>query len=47
MGASGEEVQVGWIDVGVLDGGWTRERGCGRVRGGWIDELVYLVSVEG
>ena len=25
----------------VLGGGWTR------VRGGWIDELVYLVSVGG
>ena len=35
----------GWIDVGVLGGGWTRERGGGRVRGGWTDELVYLVSV--
>ena len=49
MGASGEEVQVGvfggWIDVGVLGGGWTRESGGGRIRGGWIDELVYLVSV--
>ena len=49
VGASGEEVQVGvfggWIDVGVLGGGWTRESGGGRVRGGWIDELVYLVSV--
>ena len=49
MGASGEEVQVGvfggWIDVGVLGGGWTRESGGGRVRGGWIDELVYLVGV--
>ena len=30
---------------GVLGGGWTRESGGGRVRGGWIDELVYLVSV--
>ena len=49
MAASGEEVQVGvfggWIDVGVLDGGWTWESGGGRVRGGCIDELVYLVSV--
>ena len=31
MGASGEEVQVGvfggWIDVGVLGGGWTRVSG--------------------
>ena len=35
----------GWTDVGVLGGGWTRESGGGRVRGGWIDELVYLVSV--
>ena len=35
----------GWIDVGVLGGGWTRESGGGRVRGGWIDEPVYLVSV--
>ena len=51
MGASGEEVEVGvfggWIDVGVLGGGWTRESGGGRVRGGWTDELVYLVSVGG
>ena len=51
MGAGGEEVQVvvfgGWTDVGVLGGGWTRESGGGRVRGGWIDELVYLVSVGG
>ena len=51
MGASGEEVQVvvfgGWIDVGILVGGWTRERGSGRVRGVWIDNLVYLVSVWG
>ena len=49
MGAGGEDVQVGvfggWTDVGVLGGGWTRESGGGRVRGGWIDELVYLVSV--
>ena len=49
MGASGEEVQIGvfggWTDVGVLGGGWTKESGGGRVRGGWIDELVYLVSV--
>ena len=47
MGASGEEVEVfgGWIDVGVLGGGWTKESGGGRVRGGWTDELVYLVSV--
>ena len=28
--------------MGVLGGGWTRES---RVRGGWIDELVYLMSV--
>ena len=35
----------GWIDVGVLGGGWTRESGSRRVRGGWTDELVYLVSV--
>ena len=34
----------GWIDVGVLGGGWTRESGGGQVRGGWTDELVYLVS---
>ena len=44
MGAGGEKVQVGvfggWTDVGVLGGG-------GRVRGGWINELVYLVSVGG
>ena len=49
MGAGGEEVQVGvfggWTDEGVLGGGWTRESGCVRVREGWIDELVYLVSV--
>ena len=49
MGAGGEEVQVGvfggWTDGGVLGGGWTRESGGGRVRGGWIDEPVYLVSV--
>ena len=49
MGASGEEVEVGvfegWIDVGVLGGGWTRESGSRQVRGGWTDELVYLVSV--
>ena len=30
-----------------LGGGWTRESGGGRVRGGWTDELVYLVSVGG
>ena len=30
----------GWIDVGVLV-----ESGGGHVRGGWTDELVYLVSV--
>ena len=51
MGADGEEVQVGVFggctDVGVLGGGWTRESGGGRVRGGWINELVYLVSVGG
>ena len=34
----------GWTDVG---GGWTWESGGGQVRGGWIDELVYLVSVWG
>ena len=49
MGAGGEEVQVvvfgGWTDVG--GGGWTREIGGGRVRGGRINELVYLVSVVG
>ena len=49
MGASGEEVQVGvfggWIDVGVLGGGWTRE--SGRVRESCTDELVYLMSVGG
>ena len=49
--AGGEEVQVGifggWTDVGVLGGGSTRESGGGRVRGGWINELVYLVSVGG
>ena len=33
--------------MGVLGGGWTRESGGGRVRRGWIDELVYLVSVGG
>ena len=44
MGAGGEEVGVlvGWIDVGVLSGEWTRESGGGKV---WTDELVYLVSV--
>ena len=51
MGAGGEEVQVGifggWTDVGVLGGGLTRESGGGRVRGGWINEPVYLVSVGG
>ena len=50
VGAGGEGVQVGvfggWTDVGVLGGGSTRESGGGRVRGGWINELVYLVSVE-
>ena len=30
-----------------VGGGWTRESGGGQVRGGWIDELVYLVSVGG
>ena len=34
----------GWTGVG---GGWTRESGGGLARGGWIDELVYLVSVGG
>ena len=34
----------GWTGVG---GGWTRESGGGRDRGGWIDVLVYLVSVGG
>ena len=29
---------------GCLSGGWTKESGGGRVRGGWTDELVYLVS---
>ena len=24
----------GWIDVGVLSGGWTRESGVGRFEGG-------------
>ena len=35
MGASGEEVEVfgGWIDVGVLGGGWTRESGVCRFKG--------------
>ena len=33
--------------MGVLGGGWTRESGGGRDRGGWINELVYLVSVGG
>ena len=37
----------GWTDVGVLGGGCTRESGGGRVRGGWIGEVVYLVSVGG
>ena len=30
--------------MGVF-GGWTGVGGGGRARGGWIDELVYLVSV--
>ena len=30
-----------------VGGGWTRESGGGRARGGWIDVLVYLVSVGG
>ena len=51
MVASGEAVEVGvsggWIDVGVLGGGWTRESGGGRARGGWTDEPVHLVSVGG
>ena len=49
LGASGVEVGVfgGWINVGVLGGGWTGESGGGRVRGGWTDELVCLVSVGG
>ena len=51
MGAGGEEVQVGffggWTDVGVLGGGWTRESGGGRVRGGWINELVYFGECGG
>ena len=49
VGASGEEVEVfeSWIDVGVLGEGWTKESGGGQVRGGWTDELVYLVSVGG
>ena len=46
MGSRGKEVQVGvlggWTDVGVLGGGWTRENGGGRVRGGWIDECWGL-----
>ena len=33
--------------MGILVGGWTRESGGGRVRGVWIDNLVYLVSVWG
>ena len=37
MGADGEEVQVGvlggWTDVGVLGGGWTRDRGVGGFEG--------------
>ena len=33
--------------MGVLGGGWTWESGGGRARGGWIDVLVYLVSVGG
>ena len=40
----GRESSEGGIDVGVLGGGWTRESSCGRVRGGWTDGLVYLVS---
>ena len=31
--------------MGVLGGGWTRE--SGQVRGGWTDELVYMVSMGG
>ena len=47
MGASGEVVEVGgWLDVGVLGGGCTRESGGGRVRGDWTDELVYLVQLR-
>ena len=41
MGDSGEEVEVGvfggWVDVGVLGSGWTRESRGGQVRGGWLD----------
>ena len=53
----GESGRVGCIrsrvlgmSVGVcgLDRcGWTRESGGGRVRGGWTDGLVYLMSVGG
>ena len=28
--------------MGVLGGGWTRESGGGRVRGGWIGECEGL-----
>ena len=49
VGASAAEVEVfgGWINVGVLGGGWTRESGGRQVLGGWTDELVYLVRVGG
>ena len=44
MGAGGEEVQVrvfgDWTDVGDLGGGWTRESGGGRVRGGCLPQGV-------
>ena len=33
--------------MGVLGGALTRESGGVHVRGGWTDELVYLVSVGG
>ena len=43
-GAGGEEVRVGvgqmWVVGGLGSGGR-------QIRGGWIDELVYLVSVVG
>ena len=38
---------LGLDRCGCLGGGWTRESGGGWVRGGWINELVYLVSVGG
>ena len=33
-----------WVFLG---GGWAMESGGGQARGGWINESVYFVSVEG